>query len=191
MLILLVSGFLDRLIFIDETATYTYIQPVYGYSRCGQRMIVRTKTHPNRYTLIGVMRIGGMLAPKVFPRAMTDKDWVEWIKSDFIPPLEPASIVIMDNLNIHGNLEALKALEDAGHTVLFQSRYNPDLKPIEKAWSKIKTLLRQMRPCGADQLGEAIVQAWKEITTKDINSYLSCTVDNAWNLSWQLRLTLF
>lgn len=181
---MLITNFLDRLVFLDETATYTHMEPVYGYTRRGRRMVIRVKTHPTRYTLIGAMRIGKMLAPKVFPRAMTEKDWVQWVKNDLLPSLEPASVVIMDNLNIHGNLDAIWALEDAGHTVLFQSRYSPDLNPIEKVWSKLKTLVRQMRPRGAAQLREAIANAWKEITAQDIDSYFACAVENAWEPLW-------
>ena len=84
------------------------------------------------------MRIGAMLAPRVWNRAMKADDWVRWVIEDLIPALKPGSIVVLDNLNIHYNQYAIDALEEAGHTVLFQSRYSPDLNPIEMAWSKIK-----------------------------------------------------
>ena len=130
------------------------------------------------------MRIGAMLAPRVWPRAMTADDWVKWVIEDLIPALKPGSIVIWDNLNIHYNQYAIDALEEAGHVVLFQSRYSPDLNPIEKAWSKIKILVRAMRPRGAADLRAAIAKAWLAITTSDIDGYFSCAIENAWEPAW-------
>lgn len=181
---MLVTFDLDRIVFIDETATYTHMRPRYGYARRGRRVVVRRKSRPTRYTLIGAMRIGAMLAPRVWNRAMKADDWVRWVIEDLIPALSPGSIVVLDNLNIHYNQYAIDALKEAGHTVLFQSRYSPDLNPIEMAWSKIKTLVRGMRPRGAAQLRAAINKAWKAITPSDIDGYFSHAIEMAWEPRW-------
>ena len=156
------------------------MHPRYGYAPKGQRAVVKLKSRPTRYTLIGAMRIGSMLAPRVWPRAMTADDWVRWILEDLISALKPRSIIIMDNLNIHYNGYALDAIKEAGHTVLFQSRYSPDFNPIEMAWSKIKTLARGSRPRGAKLLRAAITDAWSAVTPRDIDGYFSQTIENAW-----------
>ena len=160
------------------------MHPRYGYARRGRRVVVKLKSRPTRYTLIGAMRLGAMLAPKVWPRGMKADDWVEWVIEDLIPVLKPGSIVIWDNLNIHYNQYAINALQEAGHMVLFQSRYSPDFNPIEMAWSKIKTLVRGSRPRGAKLLRAAITKAWSAITSRDIDGYFSQIIENAWEPKW-------
>ena len=115
---------------------------------------------------------------------MSEEDWVGWVIEDLLPTLKSGSIVIWDNLNIHYNRYAIDALEEEGHVVLFQSRYSPDLNPIEKAWSKLKTLIRGIRPRGAAQLRAAIDKAWQAITPRDIDGYFSHAIENAWSPAW-------
>jgi len=45
--------------------------------------------------------------------------------------------------------------------------YSPDLNPIEKMWSKVKTFLRAAKARTADVLLEAIGKALKTITPQD------------------------
>jgi len=162
----------------------THMSPKYGYGARGRRIVARKRKKSKRYTLIGAMGFNRMIAPLVLPRAMKLKDWIRWIKYQLLPQLAPYSIVIWDNLNIHYNFEARLALEKFGHLVLFQSRYSPDLNPIEKAWSKLKASLRRFRPRGAKALRAAIAHAWSTITPKDIDGYFASAVENAWEPLW-------
>jgi transposase len=50
----------------------------------------------------------------------------------------------MDNLATHKNAEAEKAMRKAGYWFLFLPPYNPDLNPIEMAFSKLKAHLRRI-----------------------------------------------
>lgn len=173
---MLLTFALDRVVFVDETAVYTRMDRRYGYARRGKRVVQRVKSRPTRYTLIGAMRMGQMLAKKVWPRGMKESDWLVWLKEDLLPVLKPGSLVIWDNLNIHYNAEGIELLEKNGHVVLFQSRYSPDFNPIEKGWSKVKAFLRRARPRGAAQLRAALDKAWEAITPNDITGYFDCTV---------------
>ena len=51
--------------------------------------------------------------------------------------------MIMDNLRVHKTAGAAALIESAGAEVRFLPPYSPDLNPIEKMWSKVKTLLRK------------------------------------------------
>lgn len=167
-LILLLYFTSYRLVFVDETAFYTHMAPRYGYARGSRRLRAPVRKRSPRYTLIGAMGLCGMLAASLLNRAMTEQDWVSWVKEHLLPSLPARSVVIWDNLNIHYNKEAIKALEDAGHVVLHQSRYSPDLNPIEMAWNKMKTLVRQAQPKGAALMRQAVDAAWNAITKDDI-----------------------
>ena len=52
----------------------------------------------------------------------------------------------MDNLSPHKNAMTLSLIKGAGAEVRFLPAYSPDLNPIEKMWSKVKTLLRGAEP---------------------------------------------
>ena len=62
----------------------------------------------------------------------------------------PHSILVMDNCSIHHISEAKKLLRQVGVFLLFLPPYSPDLKPVEEAFSYIKSYL-----CKHDQLLQA------------------------------------
>lgn len=140
----------------------------HGRAPRGRRIACRMQVRTPRYTLIGAIHLQGLLAPKLWGRAMTQKDWEQYVEHDLIPALPPHSILIMDNLNIHKTPKALDLLKKAGVHVFFQSRYSPDFNPIEKVWSKLKALIRGLQPRGAKQLREAVAKACPQITQDDL-----------------------
>jgi transposase len=46
----------------------------------------------------------------------------------------------MDNLSAHKNQETIDLIESAGAQLWFLPPYSPDLNPIEKMWSKVKSI---------------------------------------------------
>ena len=68
-----------------------------------------------------------------------------------VPDLKPGDIVIMDNLSSHKRAAARELIEEAGATLRFLPPYSPDFNallsevegPIEKAFSKLKAMLRK------------------------------------------------
>ena len=140
----------------------------HGRAPRGQRIDCRLQVRTLRYTLIGAVNLQGLLAPKLWGRAMTQQDWEHYVEHDLIPVLPPHSILIWDNLNIHKTQKALELLRKAGICVFFQSRYSPDFNPIEKVWSKLKTLVRGLQPRGAKDLREAVAEVCPQITPDDL-----------------------
>lgn len=159
------------MVFMDESYVRTHMTRSYGRAPRGQRISARLKHRAKRYTLIGAMGLDGMKAKWVIPRGMSDEDMRKYITERLIPALGAGRIVIWDNLKAHRQVEVLDAMEKAGITVYFQSRYSPDFNPIEKAWSKLKTLVRGKQPKGAKELRAAVDWAWKQITFEDIRGY--------------------
>ena len=58
----------------------------------------------------------------------------------------------MDSLSAHKVKGALDPIYEKGATVLFIPRYSPDYNPIEKAWSKMKSILRKLKPRNKEEL---------------------------------------
>lgn len=147
------------------------MERTFGRSKRGTRIITRLKHRSQRYTLIGAMGLGGMKAPWLIGRGMSQKDFLKYLKEHLIPVLPAGTTVVWDNLNIHKSDEVQELMKEAGLVGICQSRYSPDFNPIEKAWSKIKTLVRGKRPRGAKELRAAVSWAWEQITLKDIRGY--------------------
>jgi len=60
-----------------------------------------------------------------------------------------------------------EAVERRGARLLYLPPYSPDLNPIEKAWSKLKTTLRSLKARSDQALQDAISQALPCITAGD------------------------
>ncbi|MGL4463330.1 MAG: transposase [Planctomycetia bacterium] len=62
----------------------------------------------------------------------------------------------------------------AGASIAWLPAYSPDLNPIEKAWSKIKTEART-----TEGVKTAATTAWRNVTPADCRSYVtSCGYDS-------------
>ena len=58
--------------------------------------------------------------------------------------LSKGDIVVMDNLSSHKGPKVEQLIEAAGAELRFLPPYSPDMNPIEKAYSKLKSFLRKI-----------------------------------------------
>jgi transposase len=79
----------------------------------------------------------------------------------------------MDNLGAHYDEGAIELIEQIGARVLFLPPYSPDFNPIEKMWSKIKSILRKLEARSQKELSEAITKAFKSVTPADATGWFS------------------
>src|SRR5205085_413760 len=78
--------------------------------------------------------------------------------------LDPAKLVIMDNLSSHKIRGVREAIEAAGASLLYLPPYSPDFNPIEQAFAKLKALLRKAAARTVEALWDTIgvlVQAFR------------------------------
>ena len=61
-----------------------------------------------------------------------------------MPELRPGDVVIMDNLSSHKRTSVRERIEAVGATLRFLPPCSPDFNPIEKAFSKLKAMLRKI-----------------------------------------------
>lgn len=108
--------------------------------------------------------------------APTDKDvFLAYVRRVLVPSLRPGDIVVLDNLRSHKVPGVVEAIHGIGATVLYLPPYSPDLDPIEKMWSKIKTTLRAISARTSPELHRAIRTAFQRITPEDaISWFTSC-----------------
>ena len=92
-----------------------------------------------------------------------------------LPTLKAGDIVVLDNLSAHKNQEVRDLTESVGAELWFLPPYSPDLNPIEKMWSKIKSILRTLKARTEKALIDAIAKALDAITANDVKGWFeSC-----------------
>ncbi len=64
-----------------------------------------------------------------------------------------------------------RRIEKAGAEVLYLPPYSPDLNPIEKAWAKLKQLLRDAKARTKEALDQALTEALPSITPANANAW--------------------
>lgn len=142
--------------------------PLYAYAPRGQRAYGKV---PRNYgaimTLIASMSTQGMGEALILDGAADGAAFEVYIEQVLAPGLRPGQIVILDNLSIHLGSRVKQAIEAQGCRLLFLPAYSPDFSPIEEAFSKIKTILRQQGARTREALQEAITTALTLITAQD------------------------
>ena len=99
--------------------------------------------HWKTTTLVAGLRRTGMVAPMVLDGS-TNGDWFEaYVRQVLVPDLRRGDVVIMDNLSSHKRASVREAIEAVGARLLFLPPYSPDFNPIEKAFSRLKAMLRK------------------------------------------------
>jgi transposase len=164
------------LIFLDESGAKTNMTRLRGRARRDQRVQGSApQGHWHTTTMIGALRLDGSTACMTIEGATDTEVFHAYVRDILCPILRPGDVVIMDNLSPHKSKPTLRLITQAGATVLFLPPYSPDLNPIEKLWSKVKTSLRSAEARTRTDLDEAIALALRSITGQDaINWFASC-----------------
>lgn len=98
--------------------------------------------HRKTTTFVAGLRTCGMVAPMVLGGPINGERFEAYVGQFLVPTLKPGDIVIMDNLASHKRPGTRGLIEAAGATLLFLPPYSPDFNPIEKAFAKLKAMLR-------------------------------------------------
>ncbi|MCL1789154.1 MAG: transposase [Oscillospiraceae bacterium] len=91
-----------------------------------------------------------------------------WVEQVLAPTLSFGDIVFLDNYSVHKVAGVLEPIYARGATPVFLPEYSPDLNPIELMWSKVKSVLRKLKPRTFDELMESLKQALDSVTYDDI-----------------------
>lgn len=146
----------------------------YGRGLRGERVADATPAgHWRTLTLLGAITWQGMLASMTI-ESPTDRDvFLAYIEHVLCPKLQPGQVVVMDNLAAHKVAGVRELIESRGAQLLYLPPYSPDFNPIEKAWSKIKQLLRSAKPRMLDALQEAAALALAAITSENATAWFT------------------
>lgn len=125
--------------------------------------------------MIGSIRLDGSVACMTIEGAADTEVFEAYVRCVLCPTLRPGDVVIMDNLSPHKSEPTLSLIKQLGAAILFLPAYSPDLNPIEKMWSKIKSLLRGAEARTPADLITALGQALAKVTPQDaLGWFVSC-----------------
>lgn len=147
----------ERLVFIDETWASTAMARTHGRAPRGERLRMGMPFgHWKTTTFVAGLRLVGIVAPMVLDGPINRRAFEAYVDQILVPELKPGDIVIMDNLSSHKSPAVRTAIEAAGAELRFLPPYSPDFNPIEKAFAKLKALLRKAAERTIDGLWRAI-----------------------------------
>jgi transposase len=144
----------------------------YGRAAPGQRVLDQVPgDRGGNVSTIGALGADGLRTGLSVPGAIDGETMLFFVEELLVPTLQRGDIVFMDNNPIHKLDETEEAIEAVGAWVLFLPGYSPDLNPIENCWSKVKALLRSLKPRTLPDLLDALVTAFASITQHDIRGW--------------------
>mgnify|MGYP005983986903 FL=1 len=119
-----------------------------------------------------------MVAPLVIDGPINGEWFEAYVGQVLAPTLKKGDIVILDNLSSHKRLAAREVIEAAGARLMFLPPYSPDFNPIEKAFSKLKALLRKAAERTVSGLWDRIGTIVELIDPQEAQNYFaSCGYD--------------
>jgi transposase len=123
------------------------------------------------------MSLNGMVATMTIEEA-TDADiFLAYLEQVLCPALKHGDVVVMDNLSAHKVDQVRQQIEAAGAELLYLPPYSPDLNPIEKAWAKLKQLLRSAQARNKEMLEQAIADAIQLITPDNAKAWFRLCIN--------------
>ena len=166
------------LVFLDESSVNTDLTRIYGRAVGGNRCVDNTPLNtPINTTILSSIRLNGETAYTIYQGGTTKDKFIDYIKNVLAPTMHDGDIVIMDNMRTHHAKAVKKVIEDLKINVIYLPPYSPDFNPIEKMWSKIKSILRKLKARTLNVLPNAIEYAFSKICTLDcIGWFSSCNI---------------
>lgn len=166
----------EKLVFIDETSISTNMTRRFGRAPRGERCRASVPFgHWETKTLVAALRVARIDAPMTIDGALDGASFLAYVEQVLAPTLCAGEIVVMDNVRTHKVAGVREAIEAKGAKVLYLPPYSPDFNPIEKSFSKIKSILERIAARTADALQMAIGEALRSFTPSECLNYFAAS----------------
>ncbi|MGK7931517.1 MAG: transposase, partial [Microcystaceae cyanobacterium] len=66
-----------------------------------------------------------------------------------------------------------ETIENTGAKLIYLSPYSPEFSPIENCWSKVKSILRILKPRNYQELIDHLASALLQVTQNDIRNWFA------------------
>lgn len=162
----------SKLVFLDESGFRLGSPPHYGWAPAGKKSPGKTTEGAwQTITMMGAIALDGWRS-LVTINTPTDRDvFLAFVEQALVPNLHPGDLIVMDNLSAHRHPDAIDAIRKVGADVVFLPPYSPEFNPIEKAWAKLKEIVRRAATLTREAFDRAVAAAMDEISTADIRAW--------------------
>lgn len=152
---------------------------LYGRAEGKNRVYDKVKNKANiKLTLISGLSINGLIAPYEFDGYLDQNIFYYYLKEFLIPEMKSGQVLLLDNLSSHKGYLIESLLIEKDIKLIYYPAYSPNLNPIEKYWSILKSYLRKW--CGRTkrEVQENLTKAIKLIEQTSIISLFK----NSWSM---------
>ena len=140
----------------------------YGRAAPGERVFDSVpQNYGENISMLATLSLAGVTAPMTIAGAVDGVVFLAYVEQVLVPTLQKGDVVVMDNLGAHKVKGVSEAIEGCGAKLIYLPPYSPDLNPIEKCWSKIKTYLRAAKARTREALEKALQEVLRLITIED------------------------
>jgi len=162
----------EKVIFLDESGVTTRMTRLYARAPGGVRVHEGAPEGDWQIlTILGAMSTRGMIAAMTIEAATDGDIFLAFLEEVLCPVLEPGNVVVMDNLSSHKVDRVRQRIENCQAELLYLPPDSPDFNPIEKAWSKLKEILRQAKARTVEALDQTITIALREISPVNVQAW--------------------
>lgn len=144
------------------------------YGRAPRGVRIEEATPQGRWkilTVLGAMSLRGLIATMTIEAATDREIFLTYLEQVLCPKLAQGDVVVMDNLSSHKVKGVRERIEAKGAKLIYLPPYSPDLNPIEKAWAKLKLLLRTAKARTREALDQAIAELLPQITPDNAHAW--------------------
>ncbi len=82
--------------------------------------------------------------------------------------LPKGSVIVLDNASCHTALKIAPILEETGNQLMYLPPYSPELNPIERIWSCVKTRLKKIYRYLTEDFVDALCRALSEYAAPEL-----------------------
>ena len=159
--------------FVDESGFRLGSPLRYGWAPRGKDALAKTVCGKwTNMTMVGALALDGFRGFMTVNAGTGTDVFRAFVEHELVPNLRTGDLVVMDNLSAHKDTLAVQLLHQAGVEVLFLPPYSPEFNPIEKAWAKLKDILRRACTLTRDAFDQAVARAMDTITLHDILGWI-------------------
>ena len=165
-----------KLVFIDETSLSTSMARRFGWAPRGERCRASIPfAHWKTTTFVAGLRVDSLDAPMMIEGALDGEAFRAYVEQVLAPTLSQGDTVVMDNVPLHKVAGVGEAIAAKGARVLYLPAYSPDFDPIEKFFSKFKSILQRIAARTADALEAAVAEALRSVTPDECRNYFAAS----------------
>ena len=162
--------------FLDESATNLNMTRRYAWGKTHDRVFDAVPVNtPISRTVLAAFTVDGRVVSVNYQGGTTSQRLFDFLYYHLLPAMNPEEVLVMDNHAAHHSRLVTNLLNNKRVRSKYLPSYSPDLNPIEKMWSKMKAIIRGLKPRDGCGLQAAIQKALAAVRVSDcVGWFRSC-----------------